>query len=72
MTKPTVEEVTQARAIEILRDALWDMLDDMGKEGCSVCLAAKIDGIAAIKLTDHFEEDKSATYEFLPCQTTTY
>lgn len=32
---PTEQEVNE------LADAMWQLLDDMGKTGCSVCLAAK-------------------------------
>lgn len=38
---PTEQEVNE------LADAMWQLLDDMGKNGLSVCLCAKVQAVIA-------------------------
>lgn len=48
------------KQIDDLADAMWQLLDDMGKSGQSVCLAAKADARLAF---EPFRDAADGVYE---------
>lgn len=41
--------MTRKHEVEYLANAMWQLLDDMGKRGASVCLAAKAEARIAFE-----------------------